>query len=272
MVRRKICNKPDQWQGEINDYVKTRLDNKLDPTGWTPYLDFSCCDMHQSVGIELLIIDNNGNYNFCWMEVTAEDKINPACVNLPNQWDYCDNFHSGELGAATDTDGDRQFDDSEWQPLQDDLADAYNQKYGEPYAACADNLTCQELTLAQQYQLIDLDCGAYKVKRRYRVSDWAGNTSNWAEQHISIEYRPDWSIILPTDWTGNMWRRRFQKQKLILENGACDAMAYEAYDQKFEVVNDACFKVIRTYHIINWCYYEAGDTPININRISEWFR
>ena len=267
LVRRQVCGQPDIWQGAVNNYVRERLDNKLDPTGWSDFVDFSCCDAGQTVTVQLLVIDNNGNYNFCWMEVIPEDKVNPICANLPNQWDYCDNFHNGELGAVTDTDGDRTFDNTEWLPLEGDLADLYNDKYGEPLASCVDNLSCQTLNIEQQYQLIDQECGVYQAKRRYRVRDFTGNVSGWAEQFISIDYRPDWEITLPVDWEGTCGDG-VPTAELLIENGACDLLAYESYDQRFDVVNDACFQVIRTYHIINWCKYNAGDTPLNLNRIA----
>lgn len=267
LVRRQICGLPGAWQGTINTYVQERLNNQLDPTGWASFVDFTCCDLNQNVTIELLAIDRNGNYNFCWMEVTAVDKIDPICVNLPNEWDYCDNFHNGELGTVTDTDGDRIFDNTEWLTLDGALEKTYNDKYGEPLGVCVDNLSCHDLTLEQQYQLIDLECGVYKAKRRYRVRDQRGNVSNWSEQFINIEYRPDWEVTLPVDWSGTCGDG-VPTANLFIENGACDLMSYESFDQQFDVVNDACFKVIRTYHIINWCKYKAGDEPININRIA----
>ncbi len=267
LIRRQVCDQTGIWQGGVNNYVKNRLGNKLDPTGWGDFVDFSCCDIHKTVMIELLVIDKNGNYNYCWMEVVAEDKIDPVCVNLPNQWDYCDNFHNGELGVVTDTDGDRNYDNNEWLPLEGDLVDVYNNKYGKPLEACVDNLTCEQLSLEQQYQLIDMECGVYQAKRRYRVKDWTGNVSNWSEQNISIEYRPNWKITLPVDWEGTCGDG-VPEAELLIENGYCDLMSYESYDQQFDIVNDACFKVIRTYHIINWCKYTAGQSPVNLNRIA----
>ena len=267
LVRRQVCGLEGVWQGTTNTYVKDRLNNQLDPTGWASYVDFACCDLNKDVTVELLAIDRNGNYNYCWMKVTSVDKIDPICVNLPNEWDYCDNFHTGELGTVTDTDGDRIFDNTEWLPLTGDLEKTYNEKYGLPFSVCVDNLSCHALTLEQQYQLIDLECGVYKAKRRYRVRDQRGNVSNWSEQFINIEYRPNWKVTLPVDWSGTCGDG-VPAADLIIENGACDLMSYESYDQQFDVVNDACFKVIRTYHIINWCKYKAGDDPININRLS----
>jgi hypothetical protein len=267
LIRRALCGQPDVWKGAVNQYVKNRLGAPLDPTGWGDYIDFECCDLHQRIKVELLVIDNNGNYNFCWMEVEPEDKISPYCAPLPDAQDYCDNLHNGELGAVTDTDNDKQFDNTEWLKLEGDLADFYNQKYGNPDQVCVDNLTCKDYTLEQQYQLINLDCGVYKVKRRYRARDWGGNVSAWAEQQINVQYRPDWEITLPVDWIGSCGDA-VPEAELLIDNGACDQMSYEVYDQQFDVVNNACFKVIRTYHIINWCKYKAGDDPIKLNRIA----
>ncbi len=268
LIRRSTCGNRNTWAGSHNAYVAKRLNNKLDPTGWGEYVDFACCDIHQRIKIELLVIDNNGNYNFCWMEVEPEDKINPLCVNLPDQKGYCDDFHTNELGLSTDTDQDGQFDSDEWIKLQGDLEFTFNEKYGKPFSACIDNLTCNDFSMEQQYQLLNLECGVIQLKRRYRARDWNGNVSNWAEQHINVEYRPDWAISLPVDWTGTCGDG-VPTANLIIENGTCDLMGYEVYDQTFEIVNDACFKVIRTYYIINWCKYQAGDQPHNITRIAD---
>ena len=267
LVRREVCDLPGVWQGSVNTYVQDRLNNNMDATGWAEYVDFACCDLDKDVMVELLAIDKNGNFNFCWMKVVAVDKIDPICVDLPNQWDYCDNFHNGELGISTDTDSDQQFDNTEWIDLTGDLAATYNEKYGVPFSVCVDNLSCIDLTIEQQYQLIDLECGVYKAKRRYRARDQKGNVSNWAEQFINIEYRQNWKVTFPVDWAGTCGDG-VPAADLIIENGSCDLMTYESTDQQFDVVNDACFKVIRTYYIINWCKYKAGDEPININRIS----
>ena len=267
LIRRTACGNQTVWEGSRNAYVAERLNNKLDPTGWGDYVDFSCCDMHQRVKIELLVIDNHGNYNFCWMEVMPEDKINPICVNLPDQKGYCDDFHSGELGTSTDADQDGQFDSDEWIALQGDLEATFNQKYGTPFSACIDNLTCKDFFIEQQYQLINLECGIIRLKRRYRAKDWNSNVSNWAEQYINIEYRSDWKISLPVDWTGTCGDN-VPSASISIENGACDLLGYEVYDQTFEIVNDACYKVIRTYYIINWCKYQSGDQPRDITRIA----
>ena len=49
---------------------------------------------------------------------------------------------------------------------------------------------------------------------------------------------------MPVDWEGTCGDG-VPAADLLIENGACDLMSYESYDQQFDIVNDACFKVIR---------------------------
>ena len=125
---------------------------------------------------------------------------------------------------------------------------------------------CSELTYEQEYQLIEWPCREAKAKRRYRVIDWSGNKSAWAIQLISITAKQNWKITFPADWEGECGDMA-PAEDLVINNGACDLLGYEVTERQFEIPGDACFKIERTYHIINWCKYTAGDDPIEIVRV-----
>ena len=43
-------------------------------------------------------------------------------------------------------------------------------------------------------------------------------------------------------------------------------MAHEVEEKVFTITQDACLKVVRTFTIINWCNYEAGQPVTQITR------
>ena len=84
-------------------------------TPWADYIDFNCCDVNDSVRIELRVTDIYGNSNVCWLDVLVEDKIRPFCAaphavdvdcdELPYDFDPENTGQLGDLfGLATGTD------------------------------------------------------------------------------------------------------------------------------------------------------------------------
>ena len=156
--------------------------------------------------------------------------------------------------------------DNEYVALEGDLLDFYNENFGNPATleVCEDNLNganCGILTIEQEYQLIQLPCGEANIKRRYRGVDWSGNTSNWNTQNITITAKQNWKITFPADWEGECGDMPPAADITII-NGNCDILGYEVTERQFDIPGDACFKIERTYHVINWCKYVAGDLSL----------
>ena len=236
-----------------------------DEENWDSIVAFSCEDAHQTVKVYLRITDAKGNQNTCRTLVNVEDKIAPICSNLMSVTETCNEGHFASGLLPTDINENRQMDEHEWIDLMVEQIDDFNAKYGNP--ACSDNVTCRELMIQQQYQLIEKSCGKATIKRRFRAIDWdgEGRKSNWSEQTINIEYKADWRIILPADWNGECGET-IPESTLLITNGACDLMGYEVEEKVFTTTEDACLKVVRTFTIINWCKYEVGGETITIVR------
>ncbi|MEM6318918.1 MAG: T9SS type A sorting domain-containing protein [Bacteroidota bacterium] len=233
---------------------------------WAEFVNIGCQYVHPDLQLELRITDKKGNTNICWLDVVVEDKINPICTPLDPVTRKCTEFHNGELGASTDADGDRKFEDSEWTNLSAELQAIYDAQFGK--FQCEDNLKtaeCGKLETEEQYQLIEWPCGEIEIRRRHRSIDWSGNVSAYVTQEVKIEYHADWKFTLPDDWNGECEETEVAPD-ITIENGACDLLGFEVSEKRFDVPGDACFKIERTYHIINWCKYKAGDTPIVIAR------
>jgi len=242
-----------------------RRQDLRDGADFGPSVVIDCDDVHEEVIVELLVTDNKGNTDTAWMTINAEDKIAPICNDLTDQALTCQDIHTGELGASTDTDRDGNFDMDEWQPLVGDLLGVYNSRFGSP--DCTDNLTCGELTFEQEYQLIELDCGELMARRRYRAFDWqnvVGNPSGYAFQDIVVTYVPEWTLTFPGDIdltcadAGNVPAAATAAD--VIGNGSCDLWALELISEDtFEVGNDICMKIERKYEVTNWCRFDAGE-------------
>ena len=219
----------------------------------------------------LRITDKSGNQKHLLdATVIVEDKIKPICSDLADQTGTCDAQHADEFGPSTDTNEDGKMSDNEWVDMTEAQVAFYNANYGDPY--CSDNAgKCNELVINQQYQLLPWPCGMLEIKRRVQAIDWMGegNKSNWVEQKIKIEYKANWSITFPADWTGTCGADIPSSETFVV-NGTCDLLAVEMEEKTFVTSGtggkEACLKVVRTFTVINWCTYQSGDEGITIAR------
>jgi len=226
--------------------------------GWADFVDIGCEYVHPDLQIELRITDNKDNQNIAWTDIFIEDKIRPICTApAPPPQRFCDEFHNGELGAPA----------ADWTDTDDALRAIHNRYFGE--FTCEDNLnaeSCGDLETEEQYRLREWPCGEIELDRRHRAIDWSGNVSEYAFQYDTIEYRAAWSFTVPADWEGACGEQVIAPE-IIINNGPCDLLGFEVTSRLFEIPGDACFKMERTYHIINWCAYQAGQAPVEIARV-----
>ncbi|PHN06703.1 HYR domain-containing protein [Flavilitoribacter nigricans] len=234
-------------------------------TPWGDYVDFTCCDMDQSVRIELRVWDDRNedgipgneiektycddvtrdvrdNYNVCWMDLLIEDKLPAYCVPplpasidcdaLPFDFDPTDSAQMTELfGAASGTDNCPGYTVTELAPLTDGLN----------------------------------DCGYGTLVRRFEVADSKGQTStNKCEQVITVNERHHYKIKFPKDAEANCGTP--ETDTIEVEELACDLLAVSVKDDFFSASGDECYKIFRTYSVINWCEYDGISDPVVVNR------
>jgi hypothetical protein len=53
---------------------------------------------------------------------------------------------------------------------------------------------------------------------------------------------------------------------LVEEIGDCDLLAVSVQDNFFAASGDECYKIFRTYRVLNWCEYDGSSPPVVLSR------
>jgi len=168
--------------------------------------------------------------NECMVLVLVEDKLKPTC-NAP----------------ATTTVSCENFDPSLW---------AYGMATG------TDNCCIDTVTATANYSQFDTLCNRGTITRTFRVLD-CGGLSQQCTQRVFVNYEQDYFVRFPDDrvlttcdGTGNFGEPLFFGKD-------CELLGVSFTDEVFTVVPDACYKIERTWRIINWCAYNA-NLPVTV--------
>ncbi len=208
---------------------------------WRHRTIFGCCDVGDSVLVELRAVDVAGNDNICWAYVSVEDKIGPTCVPPPDTAIHCD----PELLTGI-YEGDTAL-----------LA----QLFGRPMIA--DN--CMPILEELPPDTSLMACGTGQVIRQFKVIDPSGNHADLCTQTIDILPNNEYKIKFPKDAL-DFCGRAPMPDTLEYEELACDLLAVSVSDKRFDGESDECYKIHRTYKVINWCEYDGESEPVIVDR------
>ena len=169
--------------------------------------------------------------NDCMVTVFVDDKIKPTCQAPQNVTVSCENF-----------------DPSLW---------AYGFAFGD------DNCCFDTITVSDNYSLFDTLCNKGTITRTFRVFD-CGTQSSQCTQRIVVNYEQDYYIKFPNDAIVNECdgTGMFGEPEFFGED--CELLGVSFEDEVFTVVPDACYKIERTWRIINWCTYDPNGPCISI--------
>ena len=208
---------------------------------WREYVDFNCCDVNDTIRIELRVIDQYGNENICWNDVKIEDKSNPYCIAPPAVTEQCDELPYG-------------FDPNDLEQLV--------QLFGT--AEASDN--CAGAEIEELPSILNLnDCGFGTLTRRFQAVDRAGNTSNnVCDQVINLIEASHYLIQFPAD--AEEYCGTPNPDTIVTYELGCDLLAVSVADELFTASEDECYKILRTFSVINWCEYDGEAGPVVISR------
>lgn len=204
-------------------------------------LNFTCDDACGDTSIMVLLkaYDFSGNSNECMIEARIFDKLGPTCEAPEDVWIGCDEITLQDL---TDT-----------LVLQEHFGIATNY----------DNCSAYNEELSPR---VDLDqCGAGTIIRTFRAIDKNGNVSRGScRQTIMVQQKNEYMIQFPADWEGECGEMEDAPEVTFMEM-ACDQIATYHEDLRFDISTDgACYKIIRTWYVMNWCAYDGISAPIEV--------
>lgn len=202
-------------------------------SAFAPSVLFDCND--SEVMVVVRVYDCFNNYNECMVTALVKDKVAPTCLAPPQKIIPCTQVPADVTQTWLDGFGEASY-----------------------YDNCS--ATVVELPWAENINA----CGEGHIIRFWTVVDNAGNISGNCEQHIYVTPYSDWKIEFPANWFGSCTDSIVIDTLKVLNFG-CDMWAVSHKDQLFALANDsACYKIVRTWKIINWCYYDPYVDPIKI--------
>ncbi|HAD11378.1 MAG TPA: hypothetical protein DCF33_02960, partial [Saprospirales bacterium] len=209
-------------------------------TNFSATVPFCCNDLGEEITVMFRVTDCNGNTNECMVSVEVQDKIKPNCLPPANVTVNCENF-----------------DPSLW---------AYSKAFVEDNCCLDDTKQYQGqegLTHSVSYTQFDTVCNKGTITRTFRAFDCQGNSSQ-CTQRVLVTYEQDYFVKFPNDvivtvcdGTGNYGEPLFFGED-------CELLGISYTDEVFTVVPDACFKIERSWEIINWCTYNPNGPCIEV--------
>ncbi len=242
----------------------TTFDNDGDPNDANndpddgEFVTFCCEDINTTQMVALRVFDCSDNYNECMVQVLIEDKLAPTLVCPPNATLTCDEY-ADDLAAALLACEDATNEDA--------CQSAELTAAGYGAATAFDNC---EVTITPTVNVMIDQCGAGTVTRSFTSVDDSDNASNPCTQVITVTHVSDWVVEFPEDQDGfcDMTEPDFGEPEIFFET--CELIATSFEDQFFDIVPDACFKIVRQWTVINWCVVgNEIDQEANAIELSE---
>ncbi|MBK9337937.1 MAG: hypothetical protein IPM98_15890 [Lewinellaceae bacterium] len=163
--------------------------------------------------------------NECQVQAYVDDKLKPVCVPPAHVTITCESF-----------------DPTLW-------------SYG--MATGADNCCVDTVTTTSNWALFDTMCSKGTIVRTFQVFDCRGLTST-CTQRVVVEYKQNYFVKFPDDVIVTSCNGAPTYGEPQFFGADCELLGVSHTDQVFTVVPDACYKIERTWTIINWCQYNPN--------------
>jgi len=194
------------------------------------------------------------------IEVLVEDKLAPLKLSNPaDEAITCDNYFLN-IAPALD------IADANGETNPQILTDLFDQ------AIYEDN--CEAIVSVTYSRNVN-SCGEGTITRNWTAIDPSGNIGTACSQTININHVNDWSVQFPADVNLTCVPDIDETEGVnfgepIVFDDDCELIASSFEDQLFNIVEDACYKILRTHTVINWCVYDSenndDDTLIGTGR------
>lgn len=261
--------------GEVTFKVR-RMNNECGvPTNeFFDGVEFCCADVGQEVMVELLVTDENGFSNSCMAFVEVQDKRFPELYCPPDISVSCEFFipNYSIFGTVVD-------DPAEAKPvvINDPNNPFTSGDYTWGYDGVAYDNCGVDISIIYEGENIN-ECGEGTITRIFEASDSQGNTTQCTQTITVVDFDPFWiNENNPFDNKDDIqWPRDYVVYGCLdedtspeaLPNGfnepvildeECSLIAYDYDDVVFQYVDGYCYKIVRTWTVIDWCQFEQAN-------------
>ena len=248
--------------GIVNYEVRRMASNCNLGTSFASYVEFTCCDIGETIMVELRLTDAAGNTNSCMVEVQIQDKQNPTIICPPSKIIEC--------GSDTS-------------------AVALGMAFG------SDNCVTVNITWEDSGTL-DPFCGTGTINRTWTATDAQGQTSSCIQTIDVINSNPfsgntdpndTDDIQFPTDLTGAnaISCIGFQNDPTLIDpsnTGSPNLIGNVSACSNIWISNPpsdlflnmgtgdcSSIKIFRKWAVVDWC--QAGSDPdLTQNGVGVW--
>ncbi len=225
----------DACGGSLELHVRRMTVGCNSTSQWSDKVAFCCKDIGNETLVELRVTDASGNWNTCMVNVVVQDKIAPE-IECPEDMTLM-------CGALIDP--------------------SYT-----GFPMNMDNCSVQNVSYTD-FGMLNT-CGQGQISREWTIVDHNGVENNCTQRILILEDNPfgSNSIVWPQDasFSGCLELDINPENPLLgspqYGDSPCSLVAHTYEDQIFNFADDACFKILRTWTVIDWCQYDPSN-PLN---------
>lgn len=112
------------------------------------------------------------------------------------------------------------------------------------------------------------DCGVGKITRTFTAKDAFGNATSCTQTISIVNKNPlkAEDIVWPQTYVTEFCNAKTEPKDLppgydkpVIAERACNLVAVAHTDQIFDIAKPACYKILRTWEVIDWCVYEPQN-------------
>lgn len=225
------------------------------------YVEFCCSDIpNNPILVVLQVSDKAGNTNECMVRITVQDKKPPVITCLPNITISCE-FDRSNLSIF----GTYRRSEAERKPIN--LYDPTNNTFSQPHLWGKDGLVIEDCNLhidsSVSYSINS--CGLGTITRRFEFYD-DFNPVQVCEQRITIVDFTKFNGLVSIIWPDHKELEACHPgispddagKPSWPNNTTCSNIIATYNDQVFNIVENVCFKILRTWTVVDWCIYNSN--------------
>jgi len=218
------------------------------------------------------------NYNDCMVWVNVADKQAPTCNVQSEKFAYCDGvpyqlvlttgnngngygYGNGKLLGCFDANG--IYDTAYLKLDQYDNGVKVDPYTLFDYPIFKDN--CGDVKVDTVTSGSLNNCGAGTLLRTWTGTDQCGLLTTSCSEKLRVLHRSDFEILFPKDLDTSCISNPISFNNPTGENypkvfdDDCEHIGISFQDQRFDIATGACYKIVRTWKIIDWCVYDPNQ-------------